>query len=111
MPEIHVVHVITALRRGGAETMLAKLLEVMTCERFRQTVVVLQDKGDTGRPNRAGRRPGDPAEHEGRFRSSSCPVEMCGLFVGSKAAHCADLALSRRLRRYSGGKGGWGAHG
>ena len=47
-PEIHVVHVITALGRGGAETMLAKLLNVMNKRRFRQTVVVLQDKGTLG---------------------------------------------------------------
>jgi glycosyltransferase involved in cell wall biosynthesis len=48
MPKIDVVHVITGLRRAGAENMLAKLLEVMDAERFRQTVVVLQDKGELG---------------------------------------------------------------
>ena len=48
MPKIDVVHVITGLRRAGAETMLAKLLEVMDAERFRQTVVVLKDKGELG---------------------------------------------------------------
>jgi glycosyltransferase involved in cell wall biosynthesis len=48
MPKIDIVHVITDLRRAGAENMLAKLLEVMDTERFRQTVVVLQDKGELG---------------------------------------------------------------
>jgi glycosyltransferase involved in cell wall biosynthesis len=48
MPKIDVVHIITGLRRAGAENMLAKLLEVMDRERFRQTVVVLQDKGELG---------------------------------------------------------------
>jgi len=48
MAKIDVVHVITSLRRGGTETMLAKLLKVMDAGRFRQTVMVLQDKGDLG---------------------------------------------------------------
>jgi glycosyltransferase involved in cell wall biosynthesis len=48
IPKINVVHVITGLRRAGAETMLAKLLEVMDADRFRQTVMVLRDKGELG---------------------------------------------------------------
>ncbi len=48
MPATKVVHVITGLRRHGAETMLAKLLEVMDRGRFQQTVIVLQDKGELG---------------------------------------------------------------
>lgn len=47
-PTIKIVHVITGLRRGGAETMLTKLLEVMDRSRFQQTVIVLQDKGVLG---------------------------------------------------------------
>ncbi|KWV59458.1 hypothetical protein AS156_30955 [Bradyrhizobium macuxiense] len=48
MLALDVFHVITGLRTGGAETMLAKLIEVMDRERFHQTVVVLQDKGALG---------------------------------------------------------------
>jgi glycosyltransferase involved in cell wall biosynthesis len=48
MSKINVVHVITSLRRAGAENMLAKLLEVMDAERFQQSVVVLQDVGALG---------------------------------------------------------------
>ncbi|MEH2512264.1 glycosyltransferase involved in cell wall biosynthesis [Nitrobacteraceae bacterium AZCC 1564] len=48
MPMTKVVHVISGLRRGGAETMLAKLLEVMDRNRFQQTVIVLEDKGVMG---------------------------------------------------------------
>jgi glycosyltransferase involved in cell wall biosynthesis len=48
MPKISVVHVITALPRRGAEAMLAKLLEVMDADKFCQTVIVLQDKGELG---------------------------------------------------------------
>lgn len=48
MSTTKVVHVITGLRRHGAETMLAKLLEVMDRSRFQQTVIVLQDKGELG---------------------------------------------------------------
>jgi glycosyltransferase involved in cell wall biosynthesis len=54
---VDIVHVITGLRTGGAETMLTKLIEVMDRDRFRQTVVVLQDKGTLGpRIERAGAR-------------------------------------------------------
>jgi glycosyltransferase involved in cell wall biosynthesis len=48
MSKLDIVHVITGLRRGGAETMLVKLLESMDADRFRQSVVVLQDKGELG---------------------------------------------------------------
>lgn len=55
MPRISVVHVITTLLVGGAESMLAKLMETMDQTRFRQTVVVLLDKGKLGgRIERAG---------------------------------------------------------
>lgn len=43
-----VVYIITGLRRHGAETMLAKLLETMDSSQFQQTVIVLQDKGELG---------------------------------------------------------------
>ena len=49
MRSIDIVHVITDLRTGGAETMLAKLIEVMDRDRFRQTVIVLQEMGALGR--------------------------------------------------------------
>jgi glycosyltransferase involved in cell wall biosynthesis len=49
MLTVDIVHVITDLITGGAESMLAKLIEVMDRDRFRQTVVVLQDKGALGR--------------------------------------------------------------
>jgi glycosyltransferase involved in cell wall biosynthesis len=48
MTKLDIIHVITGLRRGGAETMLAKLLESMNPDRFRQTVLVLADKGELG---------------------------------------------------------------
>jgi glycosyltransferase involved in cell wall biosynthesis len=48
MAKVDIVHVITGLGRGGAEMMLAKLLEVMDTDRFHQTVIVLQDKGVLG---------------------------------------------------------------
>jgi len=46
--QIKVVYIITGLRRHGAETMLAKLLEVTDRSRFQQTVIVLRDKGELG---------------------------------------------------------------
>jgi|tagenome__1003787_1003787.scaffolds.fasta_scaffold20986423_5 glycosyltransferase involved in cell wall biosynthesis len=49
MRSIDIVHVITDLRTGGAETMLAKLIEVMDRDQFRQTVIALQDMGALGR--------------------------------------------------------------
>jgi glycosyltransferase involved in cell wall biosynthesis len=48
MSKIRVLHVITSLRRAGAENMLAKLLEVMDAERFEQSVVVLRDMDALG---------------------------------------------------------------
>ena len=57
MSKIDVVHIITDLRRAGAENMLAKLIEVMDAGRFQHTVVVLQDKGELGpRIEQAGAR-------------------------------------------------------
>lgn len=67
MRKIDVVHVITDLRRGGAENMLAKLIEGMDAERFRQTVVVLQDKGELG----------DRIEQTG---AQVIPLNMTGFF-------------------------------
>jgi glycosyltransferase involved in cell wall biosynthesis len=48
MPKVDIVHVITDLRTGGAEMMLAKLMEIMDRDQFRQTVVTLQDMGTLG---------------------------------------------------------------
>lgn len=48
MAKINVVHVITDLHMHGAESMLAKLVEVMDADKFSQTVMVLQDKGELG---------------------------------------------------------------
>ena len=49
MLKVDIIHVITDLQTGGAETMLAKLIEVADRDQFRQTVVVLQDKSALGR--------------------------------------------------------------
>jgi glycosyltransferase involved in cell wall biosynthesis len=55
MARLKIVHIITGLRRAGAETMLAKLLETMDATRFQQSVIVLQDRGKLAeRIERAG---------------------------------------------------------
>lgn len=46
---IRVVHVVTGLDTGGAETMLYKLLSVMNKTNFHSTVVSLTDYGELGR--------------------------------------------------------------
>ena len=43
-----VMHIITELNVGGAEIMLKKLLETMDPERFKQSVLSLQNKGPIG---------------------------------------------------------------
>lgn len=42
---INVLHIITGLRRGGAEAMLVKLLGALDPARFRNSVVVLAERG------------------------------------------------------------------
>ena len=87
------------LRRGGAETMLAKLLEVMDAAEFRQTVVVLQDKGALGARIEQAGVPVIPL-------NMKSPLDLPRLFCScrsflkkSKAPPRPDLALPRRLRR------------
>jgi glycosyltransferase involved in cell wall biosynthesis len=46
--KIRIVHIITGLSLGGAETMLLKLLSEMSPERFENTVVSLTSEGDLG---------------------------------------------------------------
>ncbi len=45
-----IVHLITGLGTGGAETTLRKLLARMDSRRFASAVISLRDKGTQGRP-------------------------------------------------------------
>jgi glycosyltransferase involved in cell wall biosynthesis len=84
MPKINIVHVITGLRRGGAEVMLAKLLEVMDAEKFCQTVIVLQDEGEMGARIEQAGIPVIPMHMKGAFDLPRVVMQMRGLLKKAK---------------------------
>ncbi|HLM68072.1 MAG TPA: glycosyltransferase, partial [Longimicrobium sp.] len=80
---LKVVHLITGLRAGGAETVLYRLLAEMDRARFRSTVVSLTDEGELGTG----------------IRALGVPVHTLGMRRGAGSVLSAVHRLRRLLRR------------
>lgn len=76
MPALRVLHLITGLGLGGAETWLARLLERLPQDRFDCRVVSLL--GLSGGPDSSG----GPGALAGRIRATGVPVQSLGLQRG-----------------------------
>jgi glycosyltransferase involved in cell wall biosynthesis len=84
MPKIHIIHVITSLRRAGAENMLLKLLAVIDPERFQQTVVVLKDMGSLGSEIERIGVPVIPLHMKGPFELPRVVLELRAILKKTK---------------------------
>ncbi len=83
MPALRILHLITGLGLGGAETWLARLLERLPQDRFDCRVVSLLGlSGGPDGPDGPG-GPGGPGALAGRIRAIGVPVQSLGLQRGA----------------------------